>query len=225
MRSTRLPARAAHGKKGAGGALVAKACSSLLLFHRLRRFRLGSYTYRQHGKRSAPLLNLRQDQTRFWLHTRWPPTPSTPRNSLLLPTFRLFLYSAQPGGCALGELTHRSANKSGGFRVTIPRRPGFLPAFAGSDGGTAGYVHRIDTRRPLRRGSGQRGIHQRLIPNRPRSTWFDTLVSLMRRTFASTSRIWRTATITQRSTIGMRRVPRRWQAERRSVLRVSGPLR
>jgi len=57
------------GKKGAGGALVAKASSSVLLFHRLRRFGLGSYTYRQHGKRSAPLLNLRQDQTRFWLHT------------------------------------------------------------------------------------------------------------------------------------------------------------
>jgi hypothetical protein len=31
-------------EKGAGGALVAKACSSLLLFHRLRRFGLGSYT-------------------------------------------------------------------------------------------------------------------------------------------------------------------------------------
>ena len=58
-----------HGKKGAGGALVAKACSSLLLFTRLRRFGLGSYTYRQHGKPSAPLLNPRQDQTRFWLHT------------------------------------------------------------------------------------------------------------------------------------------------------------
>jgi len=41
------------GKKGAGGALVAKASSSVLLFHRLRRFGLGSYTYRQHGKRSA----------------------------------------------------------------------------------------------------------------------------------------------------------------------------
>ena len=24
----------------------------------------------QHGKRSAPLLNLHQDQTKFWLHTK-----------------------------------------------------------------------------------------------------------------------------------------------------------
>jgi hypothetical protein len=59
VRSTRLPARAIQWEKGAGGALVAKASSSVLLFHRLRRFGLGNYTYRQHGKRSAPLLNLR----------------------------------------------------------------------------------------------------------------------------------------------------------------------
>src|SRR5215471_2694130 len=58
-----------HGKKGPVALWSPKPVLRYCFSPRLRRFGLGSYTYRQHGKRSAPLLNLRQDQTRFWLHT------------------------------------------------------------------------------------------------------------------------------------------------------------
>jgi hypothetical protein len=56
-------------KKGDRWRSVAKAYSSLLFFHHLRWFGRELHGTGQHGKRSALLLNLHQDQTKFWLHT------------------------------------------------------------------------------------------------------------------------------------------------------------
>jgi len=69
VRSTRLPARSTMGKRGRWRS-GRQSLFFTTAFSPSAAVGLGSYTYRQHGKRSAPLLNLRQDQTRFWLHTR-----------------------------------------------------------------------------------------------------------------------------------------------------------